>query len=145
MPNAYSLHAPIANLLHKRIQSRVPVVDAIREHINLLLATRLDEYRYDPAMGCGIWQEDYANITNPTQWKSDAEQTITSLILHYEKRLQYARVYVDIDEPADQDADGRIIRIRRRIIIRVSGNLPETGETMPEQTFIMYFSPLASE
>ncbi|WP_338871354.1 GPW/gp25 family protein [Spirosoma sp. SC4-14] len=145
MLNPYSLHYPIANLLHKQTQPHIPVVDAIREHINLLLATRLDEYRYDPAMGCGIWQEDYANITNPTQWKSDAEQAIMSLILQYEKRLQYARVYVDIDEPADQDADGRIIRIRRRILIRVSGNLPETGETMSEQTFIMYFSPLASE
>lgn len=145
MPNAYSLHAPIANLLHKRAQPRVSAIDAIREHINLLLATRLNEYRYDPAMGCAIWSEDYANITNPTQWKSDAEQTITNLILQYEKRLQYARVYVDIDEPADQDADGRIIRVRRRITIRVSGSLPETGETMPEQTFIMYFSPVASE
>ncbi|GAB4021220.1 GPW/gp25 family protein [Spirosoma koreense] len=145
MPSAYSLHAPISALLQKQTQPRVPTVPAIREHINLLLATRLDEYRYDPAMGCGIWQEDYANITNPTQWKSDAEQTITNLILQYEKRLQYTRVYVDIDEPADQDADGRTIRVRRRITIRVSGNLPETGETLPEQTFIMYFSPVASE
>ncbi|MCK8493204.1 MULTISPECIES: GPW/gp25 family protein [Spirosoma] len=145
MANAYSLHAPISNLLHKRTQPRITVVEAIREHINLLLATRLGEYRYDPDMGCSIWNEDYANITNPTQWKSDAEQTITNLILQYEKRLQYARVYVDIDEPADQDTDGRIIRVRRRITIRVTGNLPETGETMPEQTFVMYFSPLASE
>ncbi|GAB3982569.1 hypothetical protein GCM10028806_54540 [Spirosoma terrae] len=145
MPNAYSLHGPITNLLHKRTQPRIPTIEAIREHINLLLSTRLDEYRYDPEMGCGIWGEDYANITNPTQWKSDAEQTITNLIIQYEKRLQYARVYVNIDEPADQDADGRIIRIRRRITIRVSGNLPETGETLPEQTFIMYFSPVASE
>lgn len=142
---SYSLHAPIPNLLYKRTQPRVTTVEAIREHINLLLATRLNEYRYDPQMGCGIWSEDYANITNPTQWKSDAELTITNLILGYEKRLQYARVYVDIDEPADQDADGRIIRVRRRITIRVSGSLPETGETMPEQTFIMYFSPVASE
>lgn len=145
MPNAYSLQAPIANLLRKRTQPRMPVVEAIRQHINLLLSTRLNEYRYDPDMGCGIWAEDYANITNPTQWKSEAEQTIASLILGYEKRLQNARVYVDIDEPADQDADGRIIRVRRRITIRVSGNLPETGEVMPEQTFIMYFSPVASE
>ena len=145
MPNPYSLRAPIQNLLHKRHQPRIPTVDAIREHINLLLATRLDEYRYDPNMGCGIWNEDYANINNPTQWKSDAEQTITNLIVQYEKRLQYARVYVNIDEPTDQDTDGRIIRVRRRITIRVSGNLPETGETMPEQTFIMYFSPIASE
>lgn len=145
MPNAYSLHAPIPNLLRKRTQPHVPTVEAIREHVNLLLATRLNEYRYDPAMGCGIWSEDYANITNPTQWKSDAEQTITNLIVQYERRLQYARVYVNIDEPADQDADGRIIRVRRRITIRVSGNLPETGETMPEQTFVMYFSPVASE
>jgi phage baseplate assembly protein W len=145
MPNSYSLQSPIPNLLHKRTQPRVTVVEAIREHINLLLATRLDDYRYDPAMGCGIWNEDYANITNPTQWKSNAEQAIMNLILQYEKRLQYARVYVDIDEPADQDSDGKIIRVRRRIIIRVSGNLPETGETMPEQTFIMYFSPFASE
>lgn len=145
MPNAYSLHAPINNLLRKRAQPRVPTIDAICEHINLLLSTRLGEYRYDPEMGCGIWSEDYANITNPTQWKSDAEQTIANLILTYEKRLQYARVYVDIDEPADLDSDGRTIRVRRRITIRVSGNLPETGETMPEQTFIMYFSPVASE
>lgn len=145
MPSAYSLHAPITNLLHKRTQPRVATIEAIREHVNLLLATRLNEYRYDPGMGCGIWNEDYANITNPTQWKSDAEQTITNLILQYEKRLQYARVYVNIDEPADEDLDGRIIRVRRRITIRVSGSLPETGETMPEQTFIMYFSPVASE
>lgn len=145
MADAYSLHAPIANLLRKRTQPRVPVVEAIRQHINLLLSTRLNEYRFDPDMGCGIWAEDYANITNPTQWKSDAEQRIASLILTYEKRLQNARVYVDIDEPADQDLDGRIIRVRRRITIRVGGNLPETGETMPEQTFIMYFSPVASE
>jgi len=145
MPNAYSLYAPIANLLHKRTQPRMPVVEAIRQHINLLLSTRLSEYRYDPDMGCGIWAEDYANITNPTQWKSEAEQTIASLILGYEKRLQNARVYVDIDEPADQDTHGGIIRVRRRITIRVCGNLPETGETMPEQTFIMYFSPVASE
>lgn len=142
---AYSLHAPIASLLHKRMQPRVATVEAIREHINLLLATRLTECRYDPAMGCGIWNEDYANITNPTQWKSDAEQAISTLILQYEKRLEYARVYVNIDEPADQDLDGRIIRVRRRITIRVSGNLPETGETMPEQTFSMYFSPVATE
>lgn len=145
MANAYSLHAPITNLLHKRAQPRVPTVEAIREHINLLLSTHLNEYRYDPAMGCAIWNDDYANITNPIQWKSDAEQLITSLIVQYEKRLQYARVYVNIDEPPDHDADGRIIRVRRRITIRVSGNLPETGETMPEQTFIMYFSPIATQ
>lgn len=143
--NAYTLIAPLTRLMQPQHLPKVPVVEAIRQHIDLLLATRLGEYRYDPAMGSAVWQGDYAAITNPTLWKSETEQAIAQLILHYEKRLITTRVYVDVDELELLDQDGGRTRARKRLTIRVGGTLIDTGETLPELAFTLYINPVASE
>ncbi|MBO0936695.1 GPW/gp25 family protein [Fibrella sp. HMF5335] len=143
--NAYTLVAPLARLMQPRHLPKVPVVEAIRQHIDLLLATRLGEYRFDPLMGSAVWQGDYTAITNPTIWKGETEQAIAQLILRYEKRLITTRVYVDVDDLDETDQDGGPVRARKRLTIRVGGTLFATDEALPELAFILYINPVASE
>ncbi|WP_460979024.1 GPW/gp25 family protein [Spirosoma knui] len=144
MPS-YSLQTPVSALMRRQPIPKVATLDAIRQHINLLLTTKLRECRYDPEMGCAVWDQDYANITNPTLWKSEAETAFVRLISQYEKRIRYTRVSLEVDEPVEQDRDGRVLRLRKRLTIRVSGTLIETGESMPDMEFVIYFSPVSSD
>ncbi|AQG80533.1 GPW/gp25 family protein [Spirosoma montaniterrae] len=143
--NFYSLETPVAALMRRQPLPKVPVIDAIRQHINLLLMTKRRECRYDPELGCTVWEQDFANISNPTAWKSETEIRLTQLIGQYEKRLRNTRVSLTVDEPLEQDRDGNTLRLRKRLSIRVGGTLIETEESLPEQEFVIYFSPVATQ
>ncbi|MBO0950450.1 GPW/gp25 family protein [Fibrella forsythiae] len=143
--NAYTLASPLAALMQPQPLPRLPLAEAIRQHIDLLLATRLGECRYDPQMGSAVWQGDYAAITNPTLWKGETEQTLAALIQQYEKRIRNARVAVDVDELEEIDRDGVRRRARKRLTIRVNGTLIDVDEPLPELHFILYINPVASQ
>ncbi|MEZ0485641.1 GPW/gp25 family protein [Fibrella aquatica] len=143
--NAYTLFAPFTRLMEPQPLPRVSLVDAIRQHIDLLLATRLGECRYDPNMGSAVWLGDYASITNPTLWKGETEQTLNELIKQYEKRIQNTQVAIDVDELEETDRDGVRRRARKRLTIRVNGTLIDLGERLPELTFTLYINPVASQ
>lgn len=141
----YSLIAPIAALMQPRNLPKVGPVEAVRQHIDLLLASRLGECRYDPERGSAVWQGDFAAITNQTAWKGDTEAAIANLIQTYEKRLRNARVSVDVEELEETDRDGHLRRTRKRLTIHVNATLIAIDEALPELIFTMYVSPVASE
>lgn len=143
--NAYSLAAPLAALMLPAMLPKLPLANAIQQHIDLLLASRLGEYRYDPQMGSAVWAGDYAAVTNPTLWKGETEQTLASLIQRYETRISNASVAVDVDELEETDRDGVRCRARKRLTIRVNGTLPGIDESLPELTFTLYINPVASQ
>lgn len=139
----YSLHLSYAALMRRQPMPPVPPADSIRQHIRLLLLTKLGECRYDAGMGCAVWEQDYANIANLTGWKGDLETDVARLIGQYERRLRAVRVTVEVDEPVEQDRDGRLLRIRKRLTIRVGGTLTGTDEPFLAED-VIYFSPVAS-
>ncbi|MEZ0540558.1 GPW/gp25 family protein [Fibrella arboris] len=142
---AYTLAAPLTRLMQPGNLPKLSLTEAIRQHIDLLLVTRLGEYRFDPQLGNAVWQGDYAAITHPTLWKGETEQSLTELIQHYEKRIRFARVAVDVDELEETDRAGVRRRTRKRLTIRVNGTLIDIDEPMPELLFTIYINPVASQ
>lgn len=142
--DAYSLNSPVQQLMQGQTLARVSPVMAIRQHIHLLLSTRPGEYRFDPAMGNGIWAFDFDTHLDLSHWNDQTEELVSKLIRTYEPRLSDVRVQVETEEVPEVGADGRVLQLRRRITITVRGTLAALNEPLSPQSFVLFISPVAT-
>ncbi len=128
-------------------QQRHPVCEleaSIREHIHLILKTHTEEYRYDDAYGCTIWDQDFLNIHSVNKWRTSLEKMILQALTQYEQRLSHLDIRLDLDTSGQEDPAlaKKNARLKRRITITVSGKTKETNRPFLHTEHI-FFSPLS--
>ena len=143
LPNYYTFPFNCQKIMEKQRQPRCSLADSIQQHIHLILRTHFHEYRYDTRFGCMVWEKDYETIRSVYKWKTELVDGFTKALAGYEKRLQQIKVVVDLDDQKIVDPQtGKLIELRKRIIIHTGGIIGQTNESFQHTEYI-FFSPLS--
>ena len=119
-----------------------PKGESIAAHVYLIITSKFGESRFDETYGCEIWDFDFVNITNQSNWKTRIVKSVENSIARHERRLMNVRVSLDIKEEDVSNAASNVVSVKKGIRISVTANLTETNEPF---TFAqkMFLSPLS--
>jgi len=136
-------HFPIdfAALLQKKPQPRATLKESIRKYIFLLLLTQRGEWRFDPDFQCVLWEKDFEQTDNLNLWLDEVKADIKRSVTQYETRLKIKIVDIQRDEISELNEENKVRRIRNRLIVRVQGDILDSGENFDEN-FLMFFGPI---
>src|SRR6185503_3448036 len=70
--------------------------ESIAAHVYLIITSKFGESRFDESYGCEIWDFDFVNISNQSNWKTRIIQTVENSIARHERRLINVKVNLDI-------------------------------------------------
>ncbi len=116
--------------------------ESIAAHVYLIITSKFGESRFDETYGCEIWDFDFVNVTNQSNWKSKIIQSVENSIANHEKRLMNVKVSLDIREEEVPSASTGVVNVKKGVKISVVASLQETNEPF---TFAqkMFLSPLS--
>lgn len=117
---------------------------SIECNIELILRTSFGESTFDPTFGCSIWENDFDCMISPDQWNAKLAQSIKRSIQLHEPRLGNLVVTTNIieDEVKQQYNNNLVSRMKRRIDVRVRGNMVLTNEEF-DGVAKLYVSPIS--
>ncbi len=64
------------------------LTESIGQNISLIISTKMNEFRYDPAYGCKVWTYDFVIPANIYIWKEEIKEALEEAILKYEYRIE---------------------------------------------------------
>lgn len=143
LPTYYTLPLDCSKIIHKERQSVCSLAESIRQHIHLILRTHFREYRFDPELGCLVWEKDFETIRSVYKWKTELVEAFSKAIKKYEKRLLQIQLVIDLDDLKVVDpATHKVNELRKRITIHIGGMMSQTNEAFQHTEYI-FFSPLS--
>lgn len=118
--------------------------ESIAAHVYLIITSKFGESRFDETYGCEIWDFDFVNITNQSNWKTRIVNSVENSIANHEKRLMNVKVNLEIKEEDVPSGSSNVINVKKAVKISVNASLVETNEPF---TFTqkMFLSPLSFE
>lgn len=143
MNSYYSIPQLFTDILKGETARKVDLEDSVKQHINLLVLSRLSSYRYDESFGAAIWEKDFEAVifTNTYEWCQEVANQLYEAITTFEKRVIVERGEVEVT-PYNYEEDTQR-RAERCIKIIVNGKLNTFSRpTFEEITFLMNVSPL---
>jgi phage baseplate assembly protein W len=143
MRNFYSIPTAFSALRQKKRLEKRDVAESIDQHIRLILVTRFGEFRYNPDYGCVLWEYDFEILPKMNAWRNEIEQSIAKTLDQLEPRLGQVMVRVRIDLEPSKSSHGKVVRIKRRILISVKGVILSTNESFERDDYLIYFSPIS--
>lgn len=89
MDNYYNIPFSFEALLRQERKGlSCSVQESIIQNISLIISTKLNEFRYDLAYGCKIWEVDFVVPSNINIWKDEIKASLEEAILNYEHRIE---------------------------------------------------------
>ena len=145
MNSYYRFPLKFEDVMQKNELPGVDLVTSIRQNLYLILTSEFAEYRYDNSYGCSIWDEDFENISSIHNWKDRMSNSLKQTIGNHEPRLSSVRVRIEIDQEEKplNAADKTISRLKKCVIISVTGNLVETNQAFNPPPQRLYISPFS--
>ncbi len=118
--------------------------ESIAAHVYLIITSKFGESRFDETYGCEIWDFDFVNISNSSNWKTRIVQSVENSIAKHEKRLMNVKVSLEIKEEDVNNTATNIRSVKKAVRISVAASLSDTNEPF---TFVqkMFLSPLSFE
>ncbi len=118
--------------------------ESIAAHVYLIITSKFGESRFDETYGCEIWDFDFVNITNQSNWKTRIIESVENSIARHERRLMNVKVNLDIKEEDVNNPVSNVMSVKKGVRISISANLSETNEPF---NFVqkMFLSPLSFE
>jgi phage baseplate assembly protein W len=141
----YKLPISFTDFFQKKELSKCDSLkESIGANIELLLKTSFGECAFDESFGCSIWENDFENIFSPNQWRDKIAQSLRKSITDHEPRLTNVQVSTNInmDEVQFQNGNSVVSRLKRRIDVRVQGNIVATNEPF-DGIQKLFISPIA--
>ncbi len=135
----YTLPLRLDGIIEKKHHPSCTLQESIAQNLYLLITTSFNELRYDYSYGCSIWEQDFEILAN-TKWKDMLSNSLEGTIRTHEGRLSNTKVNLDIEEYRYTIKD--TVRIKRKLVIRITGYTSRTNEKFEfaEQIFIAPFS-----
>ena len=135
----YTLPLRLDKVINRKTLTYCSLQESIAQNLYLLITTDFKELRYDHSYGCSVWEQDFEILAN-IKWKDTIAGSLEETIRRHEERLNTIKVKVDIEEYKFQGKE--MIRIKRKLIIRITGFIVKTNEKFEfmEQIFIAPFS-----
>ena len=112
--------------------------------VYLIITSKFGESRFDETYGCEIWDFDFVNISNQSNWKTRIIKSIEHSIGKHEKRLMNVHVNLELKEEEVASNTSSVVNVKKGVKISVNANIADTNEPF---TFVqkMFLSPLSFE
>lgn len=133
MPDYYAIPPSFGDLTKRRPLDKLPMSESVAQNIALYLATRPNEYHYDPAYGCILHNYEFQEL-NETPNKDQLKRSIEEYLRKFDKRIELERIDIDVTD-VEEKLDGKNPRICRYVQIKVRCRLAQTREQLPEMKF----------
>jgi phage baseplate assembly protein W len=138
----YTLPLRADVILQKKQHTDCALVDSIAQNLHLIISTYHGESAYANDYGCSIWDEEFRTQLS-IRWKEDVRQSVFTAIDKFEPRLQLSDIKVELVEHESRP-EKNSLRIRRKIILTISGIIKKTNEKFNFQKSL-FISPLSQE
>src|ERR1700753_3993121 len=117
----YSLPLNVERIMKKQEHPKVTMQQSVIQHLHLLLTTAFGEFPADERFGCGIWENDFDNVTSAHKLREYIRQTLHQSIQEQEGRLGNVRVDVLLRQ---EELPGQGMRnIKKKIDVTITGVL----------------------
>ena len=118
--------------------------ESIAAHVYLIITSKFGESRFDETYGCEIWDFDFVNISNQSNWKTRIIKSVENSLQKHEKRLMNVRVNLELKEEEGASNSTSVVNVKKGVKISVNANISDTNEPF---TFVqkMFLSPLSFE
>ncbi len=146
MRNARYLGIPI-NFAKLNQGARIRDIDfneSIAQYIYTILITECGELSSDKDFGTTVWDYDFTITNFTSEWKDSVSSSIGSAIKRYITQLDNIRVDVEIADEQYSDKVKNALRIKKKITIKVTGQLKSTKEDYAFNQSL-YLSPITVE
>jgi phage baseplate assembly protein W len=139
----YTLPIAFHRIIERKELSRCDLQASIAQNIHLLLVTSVGESRYNSNLGNLVWESDFENIYNLNAWTDRMAKAIALTLKGNEPRLTNVTIQLEItQEETSNNRGGATTAIRKRLDMRVAGNLQKTNEPFVFSEPI-YLSPIS--
>lgn len=125
----YSLPMKFEGLMTGQENPKCNLQQSVFQHLHLLLTTAFGGFPADERFGCGIWDNDFDNVTSTHKLKELFRQSLLQSIEEQEKRLVNVRVEVILRQEEQQNKEDEI-RVKKKIDITITGLLLLTNERL---------------
>ena len=115
---------------------------SIQKNLELIVMTRFGEHRSDPTFGCEIWDPDFELIISESLWEEKLRKSLLKSITTHEHRLSNIELAVAITNIEKHNLFKQFTEIKKRVDIRLRGNVHKTGEDFTFNTNL-FLSPLS--
>lgn len=115
--------------------------ESIVGEINLVLTTSFGECKFDPDLGCGIWEMDYDILCNQNVLKTQIYESIKQAIQTNIYRLQLENLKVNVYEQA-VDSVEESMRSKKKVELRIIGKIRETNRVFDYYNYF-FVGPLS--
>lgn len=127
----YSLPLAVDKIMKRREERqdlpRCTMQQSVIQHLHLLLTTAFGEFPADERFGCGIWENDFDNVTSAHKLREYIRQTLHQSIQEQEGRLGNVRVDVLLRQ---EELPGQVRNIKKKIDVTITGVLQLTNERL---------------
>lgn len=133
MPDFYAIPPAFGELTKRKPLEKLPLTESVAQHIGLYLATRPNQYHYDPQFGCILHNYEFHEL-NETPSKDQIKRAIEAYLNTFDMRVEPDRVAVEVAD-IEEKVEGRNPRICRYVQIVIRCRMRQTHELLPEMKF----------
>jgi phage baseplate assembly protein W len=137
----YSLPIRTDLLIRGKEHPAVSLKQSIADFIHLVLTTSLGECKFEPDLGCSVWESDFDVVVSAHTLKDQMQNAIKQAIEQKEKRLTKVRVEIKLSQE-EILSEGKGIRIKRKLDIKAGGVVVKTNEPF-EYFEKVYIGPIS--
>lgn len=124
----YSLPLAVEKVMNKGEHPKCSMQQSVIQHLHLLLTTAFGGFPADERFGCGIWDNDFDNVTSAHKLREYIRETLYESISEQELRLGNVRVEIFLRQ---EEVAGQSMRnIKKKIDVTISGVLLLTNEKL---------------
>ena len=133
MNDYYAIPPSFGSLTKRQSLDKLSLEESVQQNIALYLATRPNEYHFDPNYGCIIHNYEFREL-NETPSKDQIKRSIEDYLRKFDQRIEPERVSIEVAD-VEEKIDGRNPRICRYVQIVVRCRMTQTREPLPEMKF----------
>lgn len=135
----YTLPLRFDEIIDKKQHNNCSLEESIAQNLHLLVSTYRGESAFAEDYGCSIWDEEFKTQLD-IKWKDEVRRSIMNAIEKFEPRLALSDVKIELSDHESRQKTG--LRLRRKLIIAISGTIRKTNEKFNFKK-TLFISPLS--
>lgn len=117
--------------------------ESISQNIQLIIYSFNGEHRYNPSLGCEIWELDFDLIMNIRVWEERLRKSLSKAIADNVSSIENVDIDIKVSEVEIQFERNEFPSIKRQVDVYLKAIITETGENYRFHTNL-YLSPISS-
>lgn len=140
----YKYPLDLKRIFQQKELLKCSVGEAVSQNIHLIILSHHGEHRYNPSLGCEIWDLDFDLIMSLRIWEEKLRNSLLSSIDKNEKSLEQVDIIVTVTEVESIYNSNADVSIKRQVDIRIQAILKATGEKYYFNTQL-FLSPVSAQ